>query len=632
MQGRESNRRLSILAEAFCAHLITAIKFAPDVLRHRSRSIAYSGRFHSVGKHTRPTGNMLRAKSFIPIIKWGKDYDRSFLRSDIVAGATVTALVVPKNLGYAEIAGVPIEHGLYAAAAGAILYAIFGTCRQISTGPSSGLSAVAGGAVVAAGLSGVEQAEALVAAIAIGAGLIFLLMSLLRLGWIAQFISRAVITGFLFGAAIDVTSGELPKITGTSASGENAWQKCWSWLEGLDAIHGMTLFVGGASLFCLFGFRKVAPRLPGALVVVVGALILSALFNLGDRGVELVGDVPRGLPSVMVPSFDLIRDHAGLIGLASLAIVMIGFSQTAGDARHFAAKHGYRIDVNQESFAQGMANAGSGFVQGIPVTTSLSASSLNDSAGAKSQVASLVTGGAVVLTLVVLAPVFSELPKAVLGAVIIEAVVTGMMDIPELRRLSVVKRSDFWIAIAAMLGVIFAGVLAGVLIGVCLSLFWLLRVVTSPPILPLGRASGTHVFRDLENHPDDEEVDGVLALRLEGALFFVTADSLEDRIQHLVQETEPQTQVVILDFQSVNFIDSQGAEKLDQINSYLESNGIVLKLARVKPRVRAVLDRDGVTLRLGDGNLHLDVNEAVNAYVATSSPPSTHMPTPTDAE
>jgi sulfate permease, SulP family len=557
----------------------------------------------------------VEAAKILPILDWAKTYDRSFLRSDVIAGATVTALIVPKNLGYAEIAGVPIEHGLYAAAAGAILYAIFGTCRQISTGPSSALSAVAGSAVLTAGFSGTEEAEALVAAVAIGAGLIFILMSLLRLGWISQFISRAVITGFLFGAAIDVTTGELSKITGTDGSGDNAWQKFWSWIRELDAIHGTTLLVGGLSLICLFGLRAIAPRVPGALVVVVAGLVASAFLDLGDRGVELVGDVPRGLPSVVIPDLDLVVENAGLIGLASLAIVMIGFSQSAGDARHFAAKHGYRVDVNQESLAQGAANVGAGLVQGIPVSTSLSASSLNDRSGAKSQVASLATGGAVVLTLLVLAPLFSDLPKAVLGAVIIEAVVSGMMDVPELRRLFNVKRSDFWIAIAAIAGVVFAGVLSGVLVGVVLSVFWLLRVVTSPAILPLGRVPGTHVFRDLENHPDGQQIPGALALRLEGALFFVTADSLEDRIHAFVHETEPPVEVVILDCQSVNFIDSQGAEKIDSIVRYLEANRITFKLARVKPRVKVILDRDGVSSRIGEANIHLDVNDAVDAYL-----------------
>ena len=557
-----------------------------------------------------------RVARLVPILGWARRYDRSWLRSDVIAGVTVTALVVPKNLGYAEIARVPIENGLYAAAAGAILYGIFGTSRQISTGPSSALAAVAGSAVLATGISNEPDAAAIVAAIAVGAGLLFILLSFLKMGWIAQFISRAVITGFLFGAAIDVVTGELPKITGSDGSGDNAWQKFWSWLKGLDGLDGTTLLVGLLSLAALFGLRAVSPKFPGALVVVIGGLLASAVFDLGDNGVALVGDVPRGLPSFAVPDLHLVADHALLVLLASVAIVMIGFSQSAGDARYFAAKNGYRVDINQESLAQGAANVGAGLFQGIPVSTSLSASSLNDSAGAKSQVATLTTGAAVILTLIVFAPLFSDLPKAVLGAVIIEAVTTGMMDFGELHRLYLVKRSDFWIAMAAIAGVVLAGVLAGVVIGVVLSLVWLLRVATSPAMPHLGRVKGTHVFREIDEHPDDERIPGVIALRLEGALFFVTADSLEDRIEELVGTAEHPASVVVLDFQSVYIVDSQGAAKLGEIADNLHAKGISFRLARVKPPVREVLERDGLVERIGPGNFYLDVNQAVEAYLA----------------
>jgi sulfate permease, SulP family len=309
-----------------------------------------------------------------------------------------------------------------------------------------------------------------------------------------------------------------------------------------------------------------------------------------------------------------------LILIAAVSIVMIGFSQSAGDARYFAAKNGYRVDIDQESLAQGAANVGAGLFQGIPVSTSLSASSLNDSAGAKSQVATLTTGAVVILTLIVLAPLFSDLPKAVLGAVIIEAVTTGMMDIPEMRRLFVVKRSDFWIAVAAIAGVVLGGVLAGVVIGVVLSLGWLLRVVTSPSMPHLGRAKGTHVFRELEEHPDDEQIPGVVALRLDGALFFVTADSLEDRIEALIGTAVEPPEVVIFDLQSVNFIDSQGAGKIGEIADTLHAKDLSFRLARVKPRVMAVLERDGQIERIGPANVHLDVAEAVEAYFEQKRP------------
>src|SRR6478736_4556859 len=401
-----------------------------------------------------------RLTKLMPILGWLPRYDRSWLRGDVLAGLAVTAMIVPKDLGYAGIAGVPVQNGLYAAAAGAIVYALFCTSRHISTGPSSSLAAVAGGAVLFTGV-GAAQAAELVAAITLVTGALFLLLALLRLGWIARFLSRAVVTGFLAGAAIDVVVGELPKLTGTSTSGDNVWQELSSWIRGLGDISWATLLVGLLALGLILGLRFFAPRAPGALVLVIAGLLATWLFNLGDHGVALVGHVPRGLPAPMVPGLDVFQQHYSTILAAAAGLLLIGFSQTAGDARAFAIRHRYRIDINQESVAQGMANVASGAFQGMPVSTSLSASSLNEAAGARSPMASLATGGFVILTLVALAPLFSKLPKAVLAAIIIDAVVFGMIDIPELRRLYRVKRFDFWVAAAAVLAVLSAGVLAG---------------------------------------------------------------------------------------------------------------------------------------------------------------------------
>ena len=325
---------------------------------------------------------------------------------------------------------------------------------------------MAGGAVAVSSVGG-EEAAGLVAAIALATGLLFLLLALLRMGWIASFLSRAVVTGFLAGAAIDVVVGELPKLTGTSAEGDNAWREFGSWLGSLGDTDWTTLLVGVTALVVILGLRRLAPAIPGALVLVAGGLLASAIFDLGTHGVALVGDVPSGLPVPEVPDLGLVRDHYATIAIAAVALLLIGFSQTAGDARAFAARHRYRIDVDQESVAQGMANVGAGLFQGMPVSTSLSASSLNESAGARTQVASLVTGGLVLATLLVLAPLFSDLPKAVLGAVIIDAVVFGMIDVAELRRFYRVTRFDFWVAAAAIVGVLSVGVLAGVVVGVC---------------------------------------------------------------------------------------------------------------------------------------------------------------------
>ena len=556
---------------------------------------------------------MSRWKRLVPALEWLPAYDRSNLRYDAIAGITVAALVIPKALGYAGIARVPLEAGLYAAAAGAIVYALFGTSRQISTGPSSALAAVAASAVVTAGFATGDESAQLVAAITIAAGVAFLALALFRMGWISQFLSKAVITGFLFGAAIEVVVGELPKMSGTEAGGENSWQKLYQWLDTIGELHAATFIVAVVALAVILGLRFVAPRVPGALVLVVGGLIVSRLFDLADRGIATVGEVPRGLPLPALPPAELFRDQLSTIGIAAVGLLLIGFSQTAGDARTFATRHRYRIDVNQESVAQGMSNVTAGLFQGMPVSTSLSASSLNDSAGARTPMASIVTGVVVLLTLFALAPLFSDLPKPVLAALIVDAVVFGMMDVPEMRRLWRVKRADFWIATAAILGVVSVGVLAGVVVGVVLSIGWLVYVSAHPAMPVLGREPGTSAFRSLAEYPDGQTYPGLFVVRLDGELYFVTADSLEDRLREAVVDAEEPVTSVIIDCAGVNFIDSQGSAKLGELKELAETAGVSLRLARVKPVVLHVLRADGVAQKIGEDRIHANVDRAVRA-------------------
>jgi high affinity sulfate transporter 1 len=554
----------------------------------------------------------------VPMAGWIRSYRREWLRHDLLAGVIVTALIVPKNLGYAGIAGIPLQNGLYAAAAGAIFYGIFGTCRQISMGPSSGLAAVAAAAVLSAGLSGEQAAATFVAGITLASGLLFVLLAVFRMGWISQFLSRAVVTGFLFGAAIDVVIGELPKLTGTDVSGDNSFQELRSWLGSLGDTSGSTLVVGAIALAVVFGLRQVAPRVPGALVLVVGGLLASWLLDLEEMGVAVVGPVPRGLPSVEVPDLALMWDHVVVVALAAAAVTLIGFSQTAGDARAFAARHRYQIDINQESVAQAMANTGAGLLQGMPVSTSLSASSLNDRSGARTGLASLTSGVMVLLTLLFLAPLFSDLPKPVLAALIIEAVVMGMMDLPEMRRLFRVQRFDFWVAVVAIVSTLAFGVLAGVVIGIGLSLLWLVRVATAPGIAELGRQPGTQVFRELDEHPGDEQIPGVVVLRLDGGLFFATSDTLEDRLRQVIHET-PDLTGIVLDCQGINFIDSQGSAKLLEMVELAQESAITLRLAHLKASVRPTLKRDGVFAHFGPERIHGNVFRAVEAQLEAGS-------------
>ena len=317
---------------------------------------------------------------------------------------------------------------------------------------------------------------------------------------------------------------------------------------------------------------------------------------------------------MVLPNWEQVGDHTTTIALAAVALVLIGFSQTAGDSRAFAAKHRYHIDINQESVAQGMSNVGAGLLQGMPVSTSLSASSLNDHSGAKTGLASLTSGVTVLLTLLILAPLFSSLPKSVLAALIIEAVVMGMMDLPEMRRLAKVQRFDFWIAMAAIVGTLLFGVLTGVIIGIGLSLLWLISVATRPPMPLLGREPGTQVFRELDEHPADEQFPGIVVLRLDGGLFFATSDALEDRVREVAFST-PGITCIVLDCEGMDFVDSQGAAKMGEILELTDQSGVTLRLARLKPAVLELLERDGFVDRIGEGRTHGNVYRAVEAQM-----------------
>ncbi len=451
----------------------------------------------------------------------------------------------------------------------------------------------------------------MVAAITLVSGLLFLLLAVFRMGWISPFLSKPVITGFLFGAAIQVVIGELAKLTGTEAEGSNSWEKLWSWIESLPDSDGATLIVGVASLLIIFGLKHFAPRVPGALVLVILGLLASVLLDMDELGIALIGDVPRGLPSFALPSLEFIGDNLGVILTAAVGLLLIGFSQTAGDARSFASKHRYRVDINQESTAQGMCNVASGLVQGIPVSTSLSASSLNDTSGAKTQMASLVTGVVVVLTLLFLAPLFSELPKAVLAAIIIQAVVGGMVDVAEMERLYRVLRTDFWIAIAALLAVLTAGVLAGVVIGVFLSLGYLIYLSASPDMPVLGRRQGSEAFRNLEDEPTAITYPGVLVMRIDVSLYFANSEAPEDRLRELAQTAEPPLHTIVLSFEGINFVDSQASEAIGKVIDLAHSPDIEIGLSRLKARVRGVLERDGVIDLLGVDKIYPTTYEAV---------------------
>ena len=550
-------------------------------------------------------------KRFVPILVWLPQYQRSWLTKDVIAGLSVWALMVPTSLGYASLSGVPVQNGLYAAAFGMIVFALFTTSKQLVQGPGSSTAPVLGAAVVSIGAAGSDDAVAIATAIVLVAGLLFVVMAVLKMGWIAEFLSAAVLTGFIFGVAINVVSGELFKITGTEKSGSNTWQKLWEWATSLSDANRTTVVVGVVALVVLFGLKFLVPKVPAELVAVVLGILATVVFGLGDRGVELIADVPRGLPNPSFPDLQLIVDNWSVVVGAAVGLVLIGFSVTTAGVRQYATKHNYRIDVDQELLAQGMSNVSSSVFQGIFNNGSLSKSPVNDGAGARSQVSSLAQGGFVILTLLFLAPIFSKLPEAVLGAIIIEAVTLGMMDVGEMKRLVTVKRYEFGAALAALLGVMTFGILQGVFIGVGISMIWLIAVSALPYIPELGRKPGTDAFYDLERHDDVETIPGLKILRFDGGLFFVNADALADRLRQIRVEEPTGIDAVILSMEGVNFIDTEGADVLMSIARAGIDHGIDLHLARVKSQVIDVLERDGFFDLVDRSHIHDNIDAAV---------------------
>lgn len=550
---------------------------------------------------------------FIPILHWLPRYNKAWLAGDIIAGLSVWALMIPQALGYATISGVPVQYGLYAAAIALIVYAIFGTSRQVVTGPSSTISAVTGAAVLAVASSGSSEAVALVAAITFLAGIFYVILSILKMGWISNFLAESVLVGFIFGIGIDVTVGQLHKITGTTTSGANTWQELASWIASLPQTSIPTLVVGVGILVLLVLLKLYAPKVPGALVAVVLGIGAAVLLNLGHLGVALVGTVPRGLPGPVLPDISLITQNLDLIITAAIGVVLVGFSESLAAARQYASKYHYDIDIDQEMLAQGLSNAASGIFQGINVDGSLSKSSVNDSAGAKSQMSNLAQGAFVILTLLFLAPLFSDLPEAALGAIVIEAVVFGLMNVGGMKRLFRLSRTEFWLALAALLGVLTFGTLQGVMIGVGLSLLWQVWRASHPGIPALGKMPGAKVYHSIDNYPDSETYPGLVIIRFDGPLYFATASALRNRIRELTIDVEPPVKAVVLDLESTDIIDLEGSDELHAAAKELKALNIEFRLARTKTAVKNILQQDGVVDTIGQDHFDAHVYEAVTA-------------------
>jgi len=553
------------------------------------------------------------------MLSWLRRYPTEWLRPDLLAGLTVWAVLVPESLAYATIAGVPPVVGLYAAVPSLLLYAIFGSSRHLVVGPMAATAALSASIVAVYANASSDQYIALTTALALVTGVIAILAGLLKLGFLAGFISEPVLKGFIVGLALTIIAGQIPKLFGVDKGEGDFFQQLWHFVTHLDETNGWALAIGTVCLVVVIGLKQRLPVVPGSLIAVLLGIAAVAVFGLDDKGVDIVGHIDSGLPAFGAPAIAA-ADWLKLVGPAA-GVVLIGFAEGLGAAKTHAANNGYTIDANHELIGLGAANTGAGLASGMVVNGSLSKTAVNAGAGARSQVSGLFVAVLTVITLLFLTGLFEQLPEAALAAVVIAALIE-LVDIPALRHLWRVSaaprgapgplsaRPDFLAAIAAMLGVLIFGTLPGLVIGMAVSLILLIYRASRPTVATLGRTS-TGLWADHSRHPDAQVKPGIVVIRPQGALFFANADNVRAHVEALATGD---VHAIIVDGEAVPAVDVTAATMLADLARDLQARGIDLYVAHDLGAVRDILRRAGVTLP----HVHATIDDAVQAATQAS--------------
>ncbi len=573
---------------------------------------------------------MKRLVRFLPCLDWAKQYDRAAAAKDGLAALIVTLMLIPQSLAYAMLAGLPPVTGLYASMLPLIAYTLFGTSRTLAVGPVAVVSlmtAAALGPLFAAGSAEYVGAAMLLAMLS---GAVLLIMAVLRLGFMANFLSHPVISGFISASGILIALGQLKHILGISIVGDNALQLAAGLIAGLPQTHLPTLAVGASSLLFLYLVRSqlggwlhrlgMSPRTAATLTKIgpVAALLLAiaavGAFQLTDVGVRVVGEVPRGLPSLSAPSLDLAL--AVQLLPAAVLISLVGFVESVSVAQTLAAKRRERIEPNQELVALGSANIAAAFSGGFPVTGGFARSVVNFDAGAQTPLAGALTAVGIGLTVLFFTPLFHNLPHAVLAATIIVAVLS-LVDLAALLRTWRYSRQDAAAMTATMLGVLLVGVESGIILGVGLSLLLFLWRTSQPHVAVVGQLPGSEHFRNIERFAVVQSPK-VLSVRVDESLYFPNARFLEDRIAELIGRY-PQAEHLVLMCPGVNLIDASALESLEAITARLHTAGVQLHLSEVKGPVMDRLRRTDFLEHFG-GQVFISQYEALLAL----DPQTTH--------
>lgn len=547
------------------------------------------------------------AKKYLPFMTWLVNYDRANLRGDVTAGLTTAVMLIPQGMAYAMLAGLPPIHGLYASIVPIAIYALLGTSRQLAVGPVAMVSLLVATGVGAIASSGTELFIAYSILLALMVGVMQLVMGIARLGFLVNFLSHPVISGFTSAAAIIIGLSQLKHLLGVKLASGKVHVVLGDALTRLSEIQPMTLGIGALTIAILMFFKRVKPAFPSALAVVLLGTLAVFFGGLHQMGVAIVGDVPAGFPAPGLPVIDFEAMKA-LFPIA-LTISLVGFMESISVAKSFANRNKYEIDANQELIGLGAANIGGAFFQAYPVTGGFSRTAVNASAGAKTGLAALITAGVVALALIFLTPLFYYLPKAVLAGIIMVAVF-GLVDVKEVKHLWAVKRSDL-----ALLGITFfatlsLGIEEGILVGVGASLLWFVVKTTRPHFAVLGQIPGTQAYRNVKNHPEAEPVPNVLMVRMDAQFYFGNVSFLKEKLAELEGVVPGGLKAVIIDASSMNQLDSSAVHALSELLVAYRDRGVKLMIANAKRPVVDVMERAHLLDALGETGLFLTVHEA----------------------
>lgn len=548
---------------------------------------------------------------YLPIIGWLRTYPKKWMSNDVIAGLTTAAVIIPKAMAFAAIAGLPVETGLYAAFVPMIIYALLGTSRVLSVSTTTTIAILVAGqlALTTPGGSPSERAAA-AATLAVLVGGFLLLAGILRLGFIANFVSDPVLTGFKAGIGLVIIVDQLPKLLGSHIEKTGFFRDLLSIANHIPTSVIPTLILALITLVLIFGLEHFLPRFPAPLLAVVLGIAAAAFLSLKQAGVELIGSISPGLPAFALPDLSMV----GKLWPGALGIALMAFTESISAGKAFVRHGDPHPDANQELRALGLANLGGGLFQAMPSGGGTSQTAVNSQAGARSQLAELVTVIMVVAVLLFLAPLIGLMPQATLAAVVV-ATTIPLLNPKDFRAIARIRHMELWWALIAFAGVVILGTLPGILIAVAISLLVLLYQSNHPPVYAMGRKPGTDIFRPLSSeHPDDETFPGLLIVRAEGRMTFASAPRVGGRIWELIHEAQPQ--VLVFDFDAVPDIEYTALKMLTEFEEKLRDGKITLWLAALNPEALKVIERSPLGKTLGRDRMFFNLQHAVEAYQA----------------